>query len=75
MKVVLCLGNEPLAFGPFETHKDAEDELSLHVVEDGICPNSITYEEHDVLDLRMATSTFEKRMRRTASARVIRKVR
>lgn len=51
MLVIVCLGNEPMAFGPFNDNDDIEDELWMHIDVSGICFNGNTRDDHHVITL------------------------
>lgn len=53
---IICLGNEPLIFGPFDDRAEAEEWLRSHIDEaeawEGpyICRNGLQKEDHHVLE-------------------------
>ncbi len=49
--VIVCLGNEAFVVGPFDTDKDVQDELDMHVIGDDFCPNNIMRDDHHILEL------------------------
>jgi hypothetical protein len=53
--VVICLGNEPLAFGPFDSELEADEYLEahapLHLDGSTTCNNGIEVDDHHVLEM------------------------
>lgn len=51
-RVIVCLGVESLATGPFETDKEIDDELWMHMGNGEYCSNGSTKDDHNILDLK-----------------------
>jgi hypothetical protein len=53
---IICLGNQPLGFGPYLTELEADEDLERHCPAtedhpDGLCSNGITADDHHIIEL------------------------
>jgi hypothetical protein len=55
--VIVCLGVEPVVYGPFSSERNAREDLDMHAPLDfdggtGFCSNGISWPDHHVLEMK-----------------------